>query len=101
MASGNHKTETPKLTDIHKKEEKIEVLDVVGDALSLFTVESFKKVQGQYIVKEITLKDYRTKDRTRFKVKAASVGLIFNPDFFDPEKYIEFPVIEKSMFDVL
>jgi hypothetical protein len=89
------------LDDTYNALWKIEVLDVVGDALSLFTVESFKKVQGQYIVKEITLKDYRTKDRTRFKVKAASVGLIFNPDFFDPEKYIEFPVIEKSMFDVL
>lgn len=80
---------------------RIEVLDGDGDELSRFTVESFKKVQGQYIVKEITLKDYATRDRTRFQVKAASVGLSLKAQVFDPmyQGGVLLPI--DSLFEVL
>lgn len=89
------------LDDAYDALLRVEVLDAAGDELSRFTVESFKKVQEQYIVKEITLKDYGTRDRTRFQVKAASVGLIFNPLFFCADQTVEPPFISDAMFEVL
>jgi hypothetical protein len=89
------------LDDTYDALLQIEVLDVRGEALSRFTVESFKKVQEQYVVKEVTLKDYSTKARTRFRVKAASVGLVLNPALFDSRVDAQLPVIPESMFDEL
>ena len=37
----------------------------------------------QYIVKRITLKDFSTKDRTTFEVKAAAVNLSLNSNLFN------------------
>jgi hypothetical protein len=48
-------------------------------------VESFKKIQEQYIVKRITLKDYSSRDRTTFEVKAAALGISLNRDLFCPQ----------------
>lgn len=70
------------LDDAYDALLRVEVLGEDAEELSRFTVESFKKVQGQYIVKEVTLKDYTTKDRTRFKVKAASVGMKLDDAIF-------------------
>lgn len=70
------------LDDAYDALLRVEVLGQSDEMLSRFTVESFKKVQQQYIVKEVTLKDYASKDRTRFKVKAASVGLTFDQKIF-------------------
>ena len=56
---------------------RVEVLEADAVARSRFTVSSLKKVQGQYIVKEIELKNLQSKDATDFKVKAASVGFDF------------------------
>lgn len=64
---------------------RIEVLGAGSEVRSRFAVESFQKVQEQYIVKRITLTDYPTKDRTTFDVEAASVGLFLKRDFFNPE----------------
>lgn len=80
---------------------RIEVLNGDGDELSRFTVESFKKVQGQYIVKEITLKNYATRDRTRFKVKEASVGQKLQPHFFDPVSACSSPKSFDGIFETL
>lgn len=63
----------------------IEVLDADGDEESRFAVESVKKLQGQYIVKRITLTDYPSKDRTTFKVDSASVGLSWDRNLFEPD----------------
>lgn len=62
---------------------RVEVVDAKGEDISRFSVESFKKVQEQYIVKRITLKDFSTKDRTTFEVKAAAVGLSLNRNLFN------------------
>ena len=80
---------------------QVEVLEAESVARSSFTVEVLKKVQGQYIVKEIKLKNLLTKDATSFNVKAASVGLIFDAAVFDPRRGAEAPVISAALFDVL
>ncbi len=80
---------------------QVEVLGEASVARSSFTVSSLKKVQGQYIVKEIELKNLQSKDATDFKVKAASVGLIFDAAVFDPDSNVSAPEISAALFDVL
>ena len=89
------------LHDVYDALFRVEVLDENSEELSRFTVESFKKVQGQYIVKEVTLKDYTTRDRTRFKVQAARVGLALDEALFDAYDAIDPPVINREMFEEL
>jgi hypothetical protein len=74
-------------------------LETDGAKRSSFTVESFKQVQGQWIVKRIVMKDWETKDRTRFKVLSASVGLHLNEAAFSPEAGIDAPIINELMFE--
>lgn len=72
------------LDDTYDALWRIEVIGGSGEAISRFAVESFKKVSGQYIVKRITLKNYASKDRATFEVKAAEVGISLNRNFFNP-----------------
>ncbi len=53
--------------------------------MSSFRIRRFKEVQGQYIVREIDLIDERARDRTKFTVNSASVGLQLPESTFDPE----------------
>lgn len=71
------------LDDTYNALWRVEVLDENSNIRSKFSVESFKKVQEQYIVKRITLTDYPGKDRTTFKVLDASVGLKLNRELFE------------------
>jgi hypothetical protein len=89
------------LDDVYYALLQVEVLGPEGAPLSRFTVTSLKKVQGQYIVKEIELKDMRNKDATDFKVNAASVGLILDPTVFDPALRVEAPSIAPNLFEAL
>ena len=59
-------------------------MSVKSEVSSRFAVESFKKIQDQYIVKRITLTDYSSRDRTTFEVKAAAVGISLNQNLFCP-----------------
>jgi hypothetical protein len=72
------------LDDIYNALWRIEIMNTEGEVVSRFAVESFQKVQLQYIVKRITLTDYPSKDRTTFEVKKASVGISLNSNFFHP-----------------
>ena len=63
---------------------RIEVINTDDAVVSKFAVESFKEVQGQYIVKRITLTDYPSKDRTTFEVESAEVDLDLSRDYFEP-----------------
>ena len=71
------------LDDIYDSLWRIEVVGKDGENLSEFSVESFKKVQEQYIVKRITLSDLATKDAISFEVKAAALRLSLNRKLFD------------------
>ena len=83
---------TPKISGVrmaldndYKALLRIEIMDTSSQVLTRFEVESFKKVEKQYIVKRITLGEEETGDRTRFRVLAASVGLHFLGPIFDPK----------------
>lgn len=89
------------IDDVYNALLRIEVLETKDRMRSQFTIESFKKVQGQYIVKQVVLKDLATKDRTRFKVKQASVGLLLDDAWFDPDGSVHQPVIEDDQFQKL
>ena len=73
------------LDDTYNALWRVEVMNAEGEVSSRFAVESFKKVQEQYIVKRITLKDYTSRDRTTFEVKAAAVGISLNRNLFCPQ----------------
>lgn len=59
-----------------------EELDHDGNPVKDFRINGFKKVDGQWIVKEIDLVDETSKDRTRFKVIGARVGLTLPESLF-------------------
>lgn len=80
---------------------KAEVLGEGGELRSSLTAERLKKVQGQWIVREVSLKDAHSRDVTDFIVKAASVGLIFDGAVFDPEVGFPAPEVSAALFDVL
>jgi hypothetical protein len=72
------------LDDTYNALWRIEVVNAESEVASRFAVESFKKIQEQYIVKRITLTDYTSRDRTTFEVKAASVNISLNHNLFCP-----------------
>jgi hypothetical protein len=77
---------------------RIEMLDALKEVATRFEVESFKKVQGQYIVKRITLGETSSGERTRFRVLAAAVGLQLPAAVFDPENFCEAPKLLPAKF---
>jgi hypothetical protein len=74
------------------------MLDALKEVATRFEVESFKKVQGQYIVKRITLGETSSGERTRFRVLAAAVGLQLPAAVFDPENFCEAPKLLPAKF---
>lgn len=86
------------LDDTYHALLRVEVIDDTGEERSRFTVESFKKIQEQYIVKQITLRNNETRDRTRFKVRAAALGLDLPDAIFDPTKNASAAVLSESLF---
>ncbi len=64
---------------------RAEILDPEGKVLRTIQAHSFKRVDGQWIVRRIDLIDQVTRDRTRFEVTAAAVGLLLEPERFRPD----------------
>jgi hypothetical protein len=73
------------LDEIYNALWRIEIVDADGELQSQFAVESFQKVQDQYIVKRISLRDFVSRDRTTFSVESAAVGLRLDDGIFDPK----------------
>lgn len=65
----------------------VDVLDASGKVIRSMKMGSFKKVNEQYIIKTIDLKDKVTGDVTRFRVRAAAVGLRLPIGLFDAEDF--------------
>lgn len=70
------------LDDTYDALLKVESFGAEGRLLSRFKVESFKKVDDQYIVSRITLTDYPSKNRTSFHVREANVGMLLDDGIF-------------------
>ncbi len=68
---------------------RAEILDPEGRALKTFKINSFKKVDDQWIVKTIDLIDEKTRDKTRFEIIAAAVGKDLPTEIFEPESLSE------------
>lgn len=79
---------------------RAEVLQDDDQVRSRFTVRGIKKIQDNYIVKEIEIKNMITKDATTFRVKAACLGLKFADSIFDPVDPAELPETASIPFEV-
>lgn len=61
-----------------------EQLGTDGRATKAMTVIDLKKVADQWIVKSIDVRDEATRNKTRFTVTGAALGLDFSSSLFDP-----------------
>ena len=61
-----------------------ELLDRSGQVLRTLSLVDLKKIGEQYIVKTIDLRNEATRDKTRFQVTAAALGLEFAGAVFEP-----------------
>jgi hypothetical protein len=66
-----------------------ELIGKDGDVTKSMSVVDLKKVGEQWIVKTIDVRDERTRDKTRFAVTAAALGLDFSPIVFAPAQLAE------------
>ena len=89
------------LDDSYSALLKADVFGEAGELRSSFTAERLKKIQGQWIVREVTLKDALSRDATDFMVQAASVGLLFDAAVFDPLAGLPVPQVAPALFEVL
>lgn len=66
-----------------------ELIDAKGDAYKSLTLRDLKKVSDQWMIKAIDLRNEQTRDKTRFQVIRAAVGLDLSPAVFEPESLAE------------
>lgn len=79
---------------------KADVFRGGSEPVSTFEASVLRKVQDQWIVREVSLKDLQSKDVTTFNVKAARVGLLLDVAVFDPQANAGVPQIAPSLFKV-
>jgi hypothetical protein len=60
----------------------VEVMNPDGSALKSWSIQSFRKVQEQWIVRIIDMVDEVTRDRTRFEIRAAAMNQRFPREIF-------------------
>jgi len=61
------------------------LMDADGAVVKTLTVRDLQKVSGQWMLKSIDLRDEATRDKTRFEVQDAALGLDFPAQLFAPE----------------
>jgi hypothetical protein len=66
-----------------------ELLDLNGHIVRTLSLVDLKKIGDQYIVKSIDLRNEATRDKTRFQVTAAALGLEFAGGIFEPARLTE------------
>lgn len=64
---------------------KSELIDNKGRAYKTMTVRDLKKVEGQWMVKAIDLRNELSRDKTRFQVTRAAMNLDLSPYVFDAD----------------
>jgi hypothetical protein len=60
-----------------------------GAAITTFSLGELKKIGEQWMLKSIDLRNESTRDKTRFVVTAAALGLEFSPELFAPARLTE------------
>ncbi len=66
-----------------------ELIGPSGRVLRTLSLVDLKKIDDQFIVKSIDLRNDETRDKTRFQVTAAALGLDFTGPVFDPARLNE------------
>jgi hypothetical protein len=66
-----------------------ELLGKKDAVLKTLSIEDLKKIGEQWIPKTIDVRDETTRDKTRFSVTAAALGLDFMPALFEPGRLTE------------
>jgi len=56
-----------------------------GAVTKTLTVRDLQKISGQWMLKSIDLRNERTRDKTRFEVREAELGLALSPRLFLPK----------------
>lgn len=78
-----------------------EFLGEAGKPLKTITVLELKKTQEQWIVKSIDLRNDVTRDKTRFRITAAALGVMQPKVFFQPAHLaIPVPEVARDRFEV-
>ncbi len=78
---------------------RAESLDEANEPNRVFSVIDFKKVQDEWIVKTIDLRDERTRDKTRFQVERAAMNVDLPSSAFDPRNLAdELPELDPDRF---
>ncbi len=62
-----------------------DMLNKSNESVKSIRLNSFKKVNGEYIIKQFDVIDNVTGDKTRFEVDSAALGLSIDPSYFLPE----------------
>lgn len=76
-----------------------DVLNREGAPIKSIKLNSFKKVNGEYIIKELDVVDNVCKDKTRFEVESAALCLSIDRSYFTPENLAaENPRISNEYF---
>lgn len=73
---------------------RAEMLDRNGELMRSLRVQSYRLVDEQYIVKTLDLMDEQSRDRTRFQIWRAAVGLELPKAVFDPATLADIPYVE-------
>lgn len=63
-----------------------ERLDANGRVLTTFSLGELKKISEQWMIKSIDLRNEASRDKTRFLVTAAALGLELAPGVFEPAR---------------
>lgn len=79
---------------------RAETLDTNGDTLRDLRAESFGKIKGQWIIREMKLRDAKTRASDTLTIVSAATGLDLPASVFDPEQLAApLPVTPASAFE--
>lgn len=62
-----------------------DMLNKANESVKSIRLNSFKNVNGEYIIKQFDVIDNITRNKVRFEVDSAAVGLSIDPSYFIPE----------------
>lgn len=61
-----------------------EIFDAAGKLKKTFSLSRVQKVQGEYTIRELSLRDDKTRDRDELVVYAAALNIVYPPGMFTP-----------------
>lgn len=81
---------------------RAQLLSPAGEPLKTLQINRLKRINEQWIVREIDLLDERSRDKTRFRVEAAAVGVALPGEIFAAEALVDRPDIPaREDFEIL